>query len=131
MNWSSLGSREVPKQRAVSILGREVHAVGDALKPIEAVALDNDLRAILERIIAGIRVDGRRSAANRVAVRVVAASTGTNSRAYWNFESSSLQRRVCKLSVPSRVRPAAGRKGQAIDGATEHFVEETRIRAAP
>jgi len=90
VNWSSLGSREVPKQRAVSILGREVHAVGDALKPIEAIVLDNDLRAILERIIAGIRVDGRRSAANRVAVRVVAASTGTNSRAYWNFESSPL-----------------------------------------
>jgi hypothetical protein len=70
-------------------------AVGDALKPIEAVALDNDLRAILECMIAGIHVDGRRSAANRVAVVVLAAWTGTNSRAYWNFESSSLQQTVC------------------------------------
>jgi hypothetical protein len=26
---------------------------------------------------------------------------------------------------------AAGREGQAIDGATEHFVEETRISGAP
>jgi hypothetical protein len=52
-------------------------------------------------LIAGIRVDGRRSVANRVAVRVLAASTGTNSRAYWNFESSSLQGRVRELSVPS------------------------------
>jgi len=80
-------------------------AVGDALKPIEAVALDNDLRAILECMIAGIHVDGRRSAANRVAVVVLAAWTGTNSRAYWNFESSSLQRRVCKPSVPSEHHP--------------------------
>jgi hypothetical protein len=59
-------------------------------------------------LIAGIRVDGRRSVANRVAVRVLAASTGTNSRANWNFESSSLQRRVRlspDFSFPCRKSP--------------------------
>jgi hypothetical protein len=91
------------------------------LKPIQAVALDNDLGAILERTIAGIRVDGRRSAANRVAGRVLAASTGTNSRAYWNFESSPLQRRVVRTIGSSAVEPDAER-----DGGTSRI--ETQVR---
>jgi hypothetical protein len=139
VNWSSLGSGEVlspdpvrrarihrSKQRAVSVLGREVHAVGDALKPIEAVALDNDLGAIQECMIAGIRVDGGRPAANRVAAHVLAASTGTNSRAYWNFESSSLQQTVRLSPGFASVRGKARVFSHYADHAGRQLSAETR-----
>jgi hypothetical protein len=97
----------------VSVLGREVHAVGDALKPIEAVALDNDPpghSGVYDRGYPRGRSEicGKPSGCTRSC-----GVDGTNSRAYWNFESSPLQQRVSELSVP---RPSTCRDTAEIDG---------------
>ena len=85
LSWGTEGSNPAPSSG---------HTVVDMVKTSRRGRRDNDLWAILEWMIAGLPVDGQRSAATGRLYAFLRRGPGATSRAYWKFESGSLQQRV-------------------------------------